>query len=145
MNFFTSVGTHLIADIAGYFTDATAPSSLSGLFVPLPTRIQDTRGPFTRPLTEGAVIRQRANLPPVPAFGVAAAMLNVTVTQAAAPGYLTVYPAGVPLPNASNLNIEQMGQTIPNAVVATLESGQFDVYTVAGVHLIVDVSGYFRA
>jgi hypothetical protein len=152
VNIFTDGGTHLIADIAGYFTDATAPASNSGLFVPIsPVRMQDTRTPFTRPLTEAAVIRQRANLPPLPAFGVAAAMMNVTITGAAVPGFVTVYPAGVPLPNASNLNIERAGQTIPNAVVATLgnttfdDRGQFDLYNLSGGHLIVDVTGYFRS
>jgi hypothetical protein len=71
-------------------------------------------------------------------------MLNVTATVAKAPGFLTIYPAGDRRPVASNLNLEYSGQTIPNAVVATLSGGSFDAFNQPGSHLIVDVSGYFR-
>ncbi len=41
---FTSAGTHLVADVAGYVTDASAPASTSGLYVPVqPIRLRDTR------------------------------------------------------------------------------------------------------
>ena len=146
IDLFTYSATHLIADVEGYFTDATAPTSSSGLYVPIsPVRMVDTRNPFARPASEGAVTRLRVNLPPLPANGVAAAMLNVTATQAAGPGFVTIFPAGGPLPNASNLNLESAGQTIPNAVLATLANGSFDAYTYTGTHLIVDAFGYFRA
>jgi hypothetical protein len=145
VNLYTAGGTHLIADVSGYFTDATAPSDNDGLFVPIrPVRIQDTRVPFARPLAESTVMRVRANLPPLPASDVAAAMLNVTATLSKAAGFLTIYPAGAPRPQASNLNVEFAGQTIPNAVVATLSGGSFDAFSQPGNHLIVDVSGYFR-
>ena len=40
----------LLADVVGYFTDATAPSTTSGLFVPItPTRNVDTRLPAPQP------------------------------------------------------------------------------------------------
>jgi hypothetical protein len=131
--------------VSGYFTDATAGSDNDGLFVPIrPVRVQDTRVPFARPMTESAVMRVRANLPPLPASGVAAAMLNVTATVAQGAGFLTIYPAGEARPVASNLNLEYAGQTIPNAVVATLSGGSFDAFSQHGNHLIVDVSGYFR-
>ena len=121
-------------------------TSASGLYVPIsPVRMVDTRNPFARPAAEGAVTRMRVNLPPLPATGVAAAMLNVTATQAAGVGYVTIYPAGGALPNASNLNLDYANQTIPNAVIATLGNGSFDAFTFAGTHLIVDAFGYFRA
>ena len=40
----------------------------------------------------------------VPASGVSAVALNVTATEAAAAGFVTVWPSGSPRPNASNLN-----------------------------------------
>ena len=43
-------------------------------------------------------------------------MLNVTVTQPKAAGYLTVYPHGSPLPHTSNVNFVA-GETIPNMVI----------------------------
>ena len=55
---------------------------------------QDTRSPFARPASEGAVTRLRVNLPPLPATGVAAAMLNVTATQAAGAGLRHHLPGG---------------------------------------------------
>src|SRR5207245_2703186 len=58
----------------------------------------------------------------VPATGVAAAILNVTVTQPTANGYLTVYPAGSGRPLASNLNFVA-GQTVPNLVEVALGTG----------------------
>jgi hypothetical protein len=42
---FTSGRAHLLADVAGWFTDSSAAVTDAGLFVPLsePTRILDTR------------------------------------------------------------------------------------------------------
>jgi hypothetical protein len=59
----------------------------------------------------------------VPGSGVAAVAMNVTVVDGEATdvgGYVTVYPCGT-RPNSSNLNFIN-GQTVPNAVVATLSN-----------------------
>jgi hypothetical protein len=56
----------------------------------------------------------------VPASGVGAVSLNVTVTQAEGSGFVTVYPCGTK-PNASSLNYVA-GQTIPNAVIAPVSA-----------------------
>jgi hypothetical protein len=75
----------------------------------------------------------------------AAAMLNVTVTEPAGTGYLTVFPCGTPPPVASNLNYA-VGQTVANAVFARLgASGQVCLYSQHATHLVVDVGGYFPA
>ena len=69
-------------------------------------------------------------------------MLNVTVISAAASGFVTVFPCGAALPEASNLNFDA-GDTIPNAVVAKLGAGgAVCVYTSAPAGLLVDVNGY---
>ena len=49
--------------------------------------------------------------------GVGAVVLNVTVTDAQGPGFVTVYPCGAVRPLASSLNFVA-GQTVPNAVIA---------------------------
>ena len=73
----------------------------------------------------------------------AAVALNVTVTQPTAAGFVTVYPCGVDIPAASNLNFVA-GDTIPNAVIAKLgTNGRVCLYTNVATHLIVDVTGYF--
>lgn len=70
-------------------------------------------------------------------------MLNVTVTEAAGAGFITVWPCGEPQPLASNLNYIA-GSTIPNAVVTKIgEDGKVCLYNSAPTHLVVDSNGYF--
>jgi hypothetical protein len=72
-----------------------------------------------------------------------AATLNVTVTEAAAAGFVTVYPCGSERPTASNLNFG-VGATIPNAVVTKIGvGGAVCLFASQPVHLVVDVNGYF--
>ena len=80
----------------------------------------------------------------VPASGITAVVLNVTATNPTAAGFVTVWPAGSPRPNASNLNFLP-GQTIPNLVIAKVGSnGQVSLFNSAGnTGLIADVAGYF--
>jgi hypothetical protein len=79
----------------------------------------------------------------VPDTGVAAVVLNVTVTDATAGSYLTVYPAGVPRPVASNLNVGQ-GLTVANLAEVPLGiRGQVSLYNNAGsADVILDVQGW---
>jgi Excalibur calcium-binding domain len=143
---FTSAATHLIADVAGYFPDTT-------VLVPLgaPARLLDTRptgatidGAFSRTglRPSGGTIQLgiggRANIP----ADASAAVLNVTVDQTQASGFITVYPTGVGQPNASNLNYVA-NQAVPNAVIARLGSGgSICLFSSGATHLIVDVVGY---
>jgi hypothetical protein len=74
-----------------------------------------------------------------------AVALNMTVVNAAAPGFATVYPCGQPRPEASNLNYAA-GQTVPNLVLARPgANGRVCVYTYATIDLLADVSGFFPA
>ena len=76
-----------------------------------------------------------------------AAVLNVTVVAPQAAGNLPGFPAGTPVPGASNLNFSA-GQTRANSAVVRLStSGQIAVF--AGLasgtaHVVVDVSGYLE-
>ena len=76
--------------------------------------------------------------------GATAVLLNVTATNTTAAGYLTVFPSGT-RPLASNLNWGA-GMTVPNLVVATLNSsGSFTVYNSAGsTDVVIDILGYYR-
>ena len=80
----------------------------------------------------------------VPASGVSAVALNVTITQPSRNSHLTVFPAGVPAPTASNLNFTA-GQTIPNMVIAKIgTNGSVSFRLNAGeAHLVVDIAGWF--
>lgn len=79
----------------------------------------------------------------VPAVGVSAVALNVTVTQPRSGGYVTAYPAGVARPLASNLNFAA-GATEANLVVVQVgAAGVVDLYASAATQLVADVSGYY--
>ena len=128
---------HLVADVAGYYLAGTA--SEPGTYAPLvPSRILDTRNAIgvatTTPVPgQGSVELQVTGAGGVPATGVAAVVLNVTVTQPTWDGFITVYPTGQPRPGVSNLNFTT-GTTIPNLVTVkagdggkvTLFNGQFE-------------------
>jgi hypothetical protein len=80
-------------------------------------------------------------------FGVPAdatsVVLNVTAVNTAAPGgFMTVYPAGAPQPNASNLNYST-SETVPNLVqVAVGASGDISFFSSSQTDLVVDLEGY---
>lgn len=135
---FASAPTHVIVDIAGYFSG-------TGTFVPLsiPARLADTRQRPVGPLTAGETLQvPTAGFAGVPNTVVAAA-LNVTVTGAREPGFLTVYPCGTPRPNASSLNYG-VGDTVANAVIARPgTNGRVCVFASGATHVIVDVGGSF--
>ncbi len=145
---YTQSATHLLADVAGYFTDGSAPSSSSGLFVPLaPSRLLDTREGNGAPLDwvdpGAAVGLQVTGRGGVPA-GATGAVMNVTATFTLFPGFVTVWPSGAAMPVASNLNIERFLQTIPNHTTATLSpTGGVSLFTQGGADLIADVFGYY--
>ncbi len=135
----------LIADVTGYFTQ-TASSG----YTPLPPeRFVDTRSGLGT--AKGQVAGQAsfgvqiAGKGQVPASGVTAVALNVTVTNPKEAGHLTVYPGGQQAPTASNLNFTA-GQTIANSVIVPVgPDGKINVRNGAwaGVDVIVDVVGYY--
>jgi hypothetical protein len=136
----------LVADVAGYYLagEATQP----GTFVPLdPARLFDTRDRVYAPWGVGSfesVYSAVAGEGGVPTTGVAAAVLNVTAVNALSSGYLTVYPAAVFPPLASNVNFGNW-QTIPNQVIVKVADGvAFLNGSPSGVHIVADVAGYFR-
>ncbi|MEI7507164.1 MAG: hypothetical protein WCK23_10140 [Actinomycetes bacterium] len=78
----------------------------------------------------------------VPATGVGAVSMNVTVTSPDGEGFITVYPCDSK-PDASNLNYT-LDQTVPNAVIAPVSStGDVCFYTNTETHLLADINGYF--
>ncbi|MFN8021686.1 MAG: hypothetical protein U0Q03_09195 [Acidimicrobiales bacterium] len=72
-------------------------------------------------------------------------VLNVTLTNPTASGYLTVWPTGQPRPNASNLNVVP-GETRPNLVIVPLGAGgQVSMFLFSGAaDVVVDVFGWFE-
>lgn len=124
-----------------------APGSVDSYRSLTPVRLLDTRvglgaaeGPVRAASTTVLQITGRGG---VPSTGVAAVVVNVTVTGAQSTGWLTAWPGGVARPTASNLNFVAH-QTVANqGIVKVGANGTVDLYSSAGTQLIADVSGYY--
>jgi len=145
VSLFTMGGADLIADVAGWFTDSTAAVGSAGLFVPLtPVRMLDTRQEPTAPTSPvSSLTRLIGSTKVVPPNAASAVVANITVTESGGPGYVTAWPAGTSRPLVSNLNTVRAGQTVPNAAIVPLGSDAVSLYTQAGGHLIIDVTGWY--
>lgn len=125
---------------------------LEGFFNPVtPTRIADTRdgtgGVRAERLAPGQVLRVRpAEYSDVPEGTAAAVAVNVTASEPADDGYLTVYACGQPAPVTSNVNYVGGQLAKPGVVISALQysTGDLCITTYAEVDVIVDVSGWFR-
>ena len=113
-----------------------------------PARILDTRNgiggfPVHRVSANTAIALQVTGRGGVPANGVSAVVMNVTVTDPTGAGFVTAYPTGSTRPNASNLNFVA-GLTVPNLVeVALSGSGQVSLFVGgASADLVADVEGW---
>lgn len=133
--------------VANAVSGATAGSDFTAFG---PTRLLDTRAGTGAPKAKvgagTAVTLQVGGQPGIPA-GVTAAVLNVTVTDAAKGGFITAYADGTDRPASSNVNFVA-GQTVPNQVIVPVGSnGAVDLYNASGgtVDLIADIAGYFTA
>jgi hypothetical protein len=150
VNIYNAAGyADVIFDAAGFVPTTTAAPGPDGLYNPLvPARILDTRngnGGITGPVGAGQTITVPLSARGgVPATGATAVVMNLTVTDATAPTYVTAFPAGTARPNASNVNV-MPGLTVPNRVVVKLGAGGLlSLYNAAGsVSLIADVAGWY--
>lgn len=76
-----------------------------------------------------------------PAFEASGVVVNLTALGAAAPGFATAYPCAAGRPDASTLNVLP-GSVVANAaIIAPDADGLICVYSLAEMHLIVDVMG----
>ena len=141
--------TDLLFDINGYF----APPLASGLqFYPVtPCRIADTRtgagftGAFGPPSMAAATQRSF----PIPSSNcgipatAAAYSLNFTVVPPGPLGYLTTWPTGKAMPNASTLN-SYTGAVVANAaIVPAGTNSAISLYVNNATDVLFDINGYF--
>ncbi|MCB1248630.1 MAG: hypothetical protein KDB36_04455, partial [Acidimicrobiales bacterium] len=124
------------------------PGDAGGYHPLVPARLVDTRSGLGGSAVwlgpgESRMV-QVAGLGGVPASGAAAAVLNVTAVGPSAATHLSVWPAGAPMPTASNVNVPA-GQTVANLAMVRLgDGGAVELFNNAGsVDVVVDVSGWF--
>jgi hypothetical protein len=148
ISIFASDDTDVLFDINGYF----APPTPSGLqFYPLaPCRVADTRGfGFTGtqgpPSLAAGTSRdfQVSGLCGVP-LTAAAYSLNVTVVpQTGSLDYLTTWPTGQTMPNASTLN-SWNGTAVANAaLVPAGTNGDIGIFASDATNVLFDINGYY--
>jgi hypothetical protein len=147
---FSLAQTDVAVDVNGYAPAAGSPIPL------VPARLLETRsgaglstvdGLFrgggrvgARSVTE-LTVAGRGGVP----ADASAVMLNVTAISPLARGFITVYPCGSAVPNASNLNFVP-GQVVPNSVLSKVgRGGKVCLFSLAQTDVAVDVNGYVRA
>ena len=131
---------------------AQAATNQVGTYVPVATaRLLDTRHlpPNNTHTPLGPAGRRDlsvAGKSGVPASGVAAVVVNLTVVGATAGNYLTVWPAGQTRPVVSSINFKT-GETRANIATVKLgASGALSIYNASGsVDVIVDLVGYYSS
>ena len=152
---FSVVASNSIGDSQPATANATpvAPQTFQGggYTSVVPYRVLDTR-PGTGHVGSSATPGAGATIT-VPIAGTGGAggvpanatgvVLNVTAVTPTAPGFLTVFPAGVTRPNASNLNFNP-GDVVPNLVeVALGTGGAVSIFNSNGsTDVLADVAGY---
>ena len=137
--------TDVILDVTGYLTSASATQ------LPLlaqPQRLVDTRtvgGPLPTGTSRCFPVAGQGGIP-ADAVGV---LLNVTGVSPTAPGWLTLYPSGQPVPATSTVNVDPHALAIANSAIARIgDGGQVCVSfgTINGTpgraQVILDAVGY---
>jgi sugar lactone lactonase YvrE len=133
-------GYHPISPVRICDTRPDNPSNLSGAYA----QCNGVNGSGETLVPDSTLTIKVAGLAGIPTSGASAVVLNVTVTDTTAPGYLTVYPTGLARPVASNLNFTS-GETTPNRVIVGLgAAGEVSIYNSSGfTDVVVDVGGWF--
>ncbi len=142
---YTMVQTDVVVDLMGWFQAGSGDEAVAAR----PARVVDTRA--TARLAAGHVLGvgvTGAGLAPADATG---AILNVTATDASAPGFVTVWPAAVDgtcepasRPETSNVNVAD-AEPVANLVMVRLGGGRVCVYAFSDTNIVIDLDGWFLA
>jgi hypothetical protein len=128
-----STATHLIVDVQAAF----APTGALGLRSVEPIRLHDSREDGA-PVQPGTVLT--LTVPTTHGRLPGAAIVGVTMTDAADPGYVTLWPVGEPRPATSNLNVTPSDGAVVNTAHVHLDGGGcFHLGTTARAAIIVDL------
>jgi hypothetical protein len=150
-----NTATDVTIVVQGYFE--SPPGAAGGGYTPInASRIADSRGtPPTgsctpspcSPLTAGSTKSiQVTGQGGVPASGLSAAVLAITVTGTSATGFAQAYPTGTTRPNARSISYAA-NDTVTSTVTTKLSAGgAFDLYSFGGnLSYFVDVVGYYAS
>ncbi len=135
--------TDAVVDVVGFYaTDNGAAGGGDRFVSQTPVRKLDTRVPTASPTPLAAGEIRTVDL----GTTADAVMVNLTVTNPTAGGYVALYPDGATsVPNISNANFVP-GQTVANLVVVKADAGKIKVInpTLGTVHVVIDLIGTFE-
>ena len=143
VSIYSTSATDVFVDVEGWFPTGAKMVAVT------PARILDTRtglGATQAKVPAGGrldlLISGKGG---VPASGVSAVVLNVTATNSAGAGYVTVYPAGVSRPGASTLNLVPSRRVANGVIVKVGEGGKVSLYASQSSDLVADVVAYVKS
>ena len=129
---FSLMESDVLVDVTGSYS--SAPSAL-GFRPQAPTRIYDSR------VADGALQPGETRVIAVPP-NAAAVSANVTITEPAGSGFLTVFPCQDALPVVSSINYVA-GQTVANLVQIGVSSGTICVHSLRRAEVVIDLQGTY--
>lgn len=148
-----TISRFVLLSIAGFMgaVSAAAQSGPYQFFAVAPCRVVDTRNPAS---TNGGpimgnggqrdfVVRGTCGIP----TSAKAVSVNVTITAATQPSFLTLWPSGGARPVVSTINFTPSDPALANGAIVGLSTNTNDlsVFNSSGnVHVILDVTGYFQ-
>jgi hypothetical protein len=146
-----SIGSPVLGRYVFPARNGFAPTPGTVPLLSQPQRVVDTRtsgGPINTGQSRCFTLAGQSGIP-ADAVGV---LLNVTAVSYNAPGWLTIYPGGQPVPTTSTLNFQPGAYAIANGVVARIGTGGqvcVNVGTISSApgsaNVILDVTGYMTA
>ena len=144
----TSATAHVVFDITGYYAPAPQFGPVAGLQPLSGRRVADSRSGAggwsgTFPAAGTRRLRPTAGLPND--LQTTAVVVNVVVTQADGPGYVTLYPCGGAVPNSSAVNYDGNGESTNMVVVDLSTTGEICVFALTPAHVVVDLFGVLTA
>jgi Beta-lactamase enzyme family len=135
--------TDIIVDLVGRWMPIDGQPVAAGRFRPItPARVIDTRSTASR-LNAGASRSIKvAGVGGIP-MGVSAVAVSVTITEATADGYWTVWGSDSSKPQTSNVNVHRNDTIANTSIVTPGADGNIEIYTQSGGHVVVDVVGWY--
>ena len=138
----------MLVDVYGWFSGPSSAASTAGMFVPnAPMRVWDTRGPYRSPVwpngtmeigpTDTAAAQLWSQLAQASSL-----VFNLTVSEPAAAGFLTAYPARTPRPGTSTINWA-MDETVANLAISPWSTAGVAFFSSGETDILVDITGYF--
>ena len=122
--------------------------TVGGFGAVVPTRVLDTRlgqGASRAMVSGGSTLAVKVTgTAGVPSSGVASVVVNLTVTEPSATGYITGYANGSQRPPTSNVNFEAKQTTSTLAVLPVGTDGRIALYngSPGATQLVADIAGY---